>query len=90
MGRAISEPTATHSSRVPIWPEVMCRVSVTAGMRAAQLANTSPLMPKIRKVAAAAALSCGPVAVWSYDHCFHRVLGELGKFFGAELPCPSR
>src|SRR6478752_2349340 len=63
VGSAISEPTATHSSRVPICPEVMCRISVTAGIRAAQLAKTSPLMPKTRKVAPAAAFSSGALAV---------------------------
>lgn len=64
VGRAISEPTAVQRSSVPICPEVTFRISVTAGMRAAQLANTSPLIPKIRNVAAAAAFSfCVETAV---------------------------
>lgn len=65
VGRASREPTAVHSSSVPIWPEVIWRVWVTAGMRAAQLAKTSPLMPKTTNVAAAAAFSpaCSSVPV---------------------------
>ncbi|BAS15231.1 hypothetical protein AHiyo8_35340 [Arthrobacter sp. Hiyo8] len=62
-GSATRDPTAVHSRRVPICPDVRCRVWVTAGMRAAQLANTSPFMPKTRKVAIAAALTFGAVRV---------------------------
>jgi hypothetical protein len=38
-------------------------VSVTAGIRAAQLANTKPLTPKTTNVAAAAAVREGPAEV---------------------------
>ena len=68
----------------PSGPEVMCSVSVTAGIRAAQLAKTRPLMPKTTNVAAAAAearvrprsgdvsLHAGRLApVGSFTHCLH-------------------
>lgn len=56
-GSASKDPTAVQSNRVPIWPDVRLSASVTAGMRAAQLAKTKPFMPKIRNVATAAALT---------------------------------
>lgn len=63
VGSASREPTAVQSRRLPICPDVRLSASVTAGMRAAQLAKTSPFMPKTKNVAIAAAFTLGTVRV---------------------------
>jgi hypothetical protein len=64
VGSAISDPTAVHSSSVPICPDEIPRISVTAGILAAQLAKTRPLAPKMTNVARAAEETCRTASCW--------------------------
>ncbi|GAB3552558.1 hypothetical protein GCM10027404_23330 [Arthrobacter tumbae] len=56
-GNEIMDPIAATSSSAPVWPSLSPSVSDADGIRAAQLANTSPLSPKIAKVAHMAGLT---------------------------------